>query len=225
MSNILLALDTSTQTAGMALYDGANVIGESVWMTANHHTIEVAPALQELLHRCGVTAGDLGAIAVATGPGSFTGLRIGFAVAKGVALAARVPMVGIPTMDIHAASVPMKDIPLVTVLQAGRGRLAAAWYKPGKTGWEMDVEPELTNIDALAEKLEIPVVVCGELTISERQTLAKKRKIVQLATPAQSLRRPGYLAELGWRKWKTGKLDNVELLAPTYLRTGDALPV
>lgn len=225
MSNILLAMDTSTQTAGLALYDGANVIGETVWMTANHHTVEVAPALKELMHRCAVTSGDLGAIAVASGPGSFTGLRIGFAVAKGVALAARVPMVGIPTMDILAAAIPLKDIPLVTVLQAGRGRLAVGRYKPGKQSWEAEAEPELTRIEELEGKLEEPVIVCGELTLAERQILAKKRRVVQLASPAQSLRRPGYLAELGWRKWKTGKLDNIELLAPVYLRTGDALPV
>ncbi|HSV85615.1 MAG TPA: tRNA (adenosine(37)-N6)-threonylcarbamoyltransferase complex dimerization subunit type 1 TsaB, partial [Levilinea sp.] len=84
---MLLAVDTSTQWMGLALYDGSQVLGEATWKTNSHHTVELAPALDDLLRRTGVTPGDLRALGVATGPGAFTSLRIGLALVKGFSLA------------------------------------------------------------------------------------------------------------------------------------------
>src|SRR5512134_1144294 len=98
--NLLLAIDTSTLMAGVALYDGVHVLSEIIWHSPNHHTVELAPVVADVLKRSGIKAPDLKALGVATGPGSFTGLRIGMAFAKGLALAWRIPLVGIPTLDI-----------------------------------------------------------------------------------------------------------------------------
>jgi tRNA threonylcarbamoyladenosine biosynthesis protein TsaB len=221
---MLFALDTSTQTIGMALFDGAQILGETIWKTQNHHTIEVAPALRELLERCGLKPADIEAIGVALGPGSFTSLRIGLAVAKGIALAQRIPLIGVPTMDFLAASQPKSENPLAVVLQAGRGRVAVGWYKWGRHSWESQGEPTVQTIQMLTDFIESPTLVCGEMTAPERQMLARKRKNVLLASPAASVRRPSFLAEIAWRRWKTGKLDDVISLAPIYLHTGEAIP-
>jgi len=221
---VILALDTSTATVGMALYDGVQVIGESIWQTSSHHTVEVAPALSELFNRCRIKPADLEGIAVALGPGSFTSLRIGLAIAKGLAMAVRIPLVGIPTLNIIAAAQPLTDFPLVAVLQAGRGRLAVGWYKAGKHTWESSGEIQVSTVDELSEAIEIPALVCGELTAAERQVLARKRKNILLASPASSLRRPSFLAELAWRRFKTGKIDEVNSLAPIYLHTAEEIP-
>jgi len=221
---MLLALDTSTQTIGIALFDGAQVIGESIWKTQNHHTVEVAPALKELLDRCGVKANDIQAIGVALGPGSFTSLRIGLAVAKGMALALRIPMVGVPTLDILAAAQPRSDNPLAVLLQVGRGRVAVGWYKWARHSWETQGSIEIKTVEKFSEEIETPTMVCGELTAPERQILARKRKNVILSSPAGSLRRPSYLAEIAWRRWKTGKTDKVIPLAPIYIHTGEVIP-
>ncbi|HEX9014059.1 MAG TPA: tRNA (adenosine(37)-N6)-threonylcarbamoyltransferase complex dimerization subunit type 1 TsaB, partial [Anaerolineaceae bacterium] len=100
---MLLAVDTSTRWVGLALYTGSQVLGEMTWQSQNTHTVEVAPAVQELLTRAGVRSSDLRSIGVAVGPGSFTSLRIGLGQAKGLAMACRIPLVGIPTLDILAA--------------------------------------------------------------------------------------------------------------------------
>jgi len=221
---MLLALDTSTQTIGIALFDGAQVIGESIWKTQNHHTVEVAPALKELLDRCGVKANDIQAIGVALGPGSFTSLRIGLAVAKGMALALRIPMVGVPTLDFLAAAQPRSDNPLAVLLQVGRGRVAVGWYKWARHSWETQGSIEIKTVEKFSEEIETPTMVCGELTAPERQILARKRKNVILSSPAGSLRRPSYLAEIAWRRWKTGKTDKVIPLAPIYIHTGEVIP-
>ncbi len=221
---MLLALDTSTQTVGMALYDGVQIVGESIWQTRSHHTVEVAPALNELFTRCRIKPADLEGIAVALGPGSFTSLRIGLAVAKGLAMAVRIPVVGIPTLNILAAAQPLSDYPLAAVLTAGRGRLAVGWYKAGKHGWESSGDIQVTTAEALADAIQSPTLVCGELTAADRQLLARKRKSILLASPALSLRRPSYLAELAWKRFKTGKVDEVISLAPIYLHTAEAIP-
>src|SRR5512135_1300914 len=120
---MLLALDTSTRMVGLALFDGVQMLSESVWQSHDYHTVELAPAIEELLARADVKASDLTVLAVALGPGSFTGLRIGLALAKGLALANHIPLVGVPSLDILAAAQPQKQESLVAVLRAGRGRL------------------------------------------------------------------------------------------------------
>lgn len=220
---MLLALDTSTQNAGIAIYDGAQVLGEIIWRTQNHHTVEVAPALQDLMNRCGVRTADLKAVAVALGPGSFTSLRIGLAIAKGVALAARIPLIGIPTFEILTAAQPVQDMPLVAVLQAGRGRLAVGRYQPKGNHWESQGEMQVMSAEELAQSIESPTLVCGELTAAERVTLARRRRLVILASPAASLRRPSYLAELAWKRWRSNKVDDPIALAPIYLSTAEGI--
>src|SRR5512140_3265452 len=106
---MLLAIDTSTQWMGLALFDGIQVISETIWQTHSHHTIELAPAIQQLMGRCAVQPGYLQALGVALGPGSFTSLRIGLAVAKGMALALHLPVVGVPTLDILAQAQPVRE--------------------------------------------------------------------------------------------------------------------
>ena len=221
---MLLAIDTSTAQIGLALYDGSFVPGELIWQSRAHHTEQLAPAVEELLVRVGVTMDTLKVIGVAIGPGSFTSLRVGMAFVKGLALARHLPLIGIPTLDIIAACVPLEDRRLAAVLQAGRGRLAVGWYKPTAEGWQASGSAITMTADELEEKIHRPVIVCGELTVEDRQCLHRKFKKVQLATPAQCVRRPGILAEIAWKRWQAGDTDEPASLAPIYLHVAGGLP-
>lgn len=221
---MLLAVDTSTSWTGLALYDGVSVLGEMSWTTRNHHTVELAPAVSRLLQQTGLSASKIECLGVAIGPGSFTSLRIGLALVKGMALSLKVPVVGVPTLDFLAAAVPVSDRPLAAVLQAGRGRLALVWYDPKNGHWEARGEPQVSNAEELAEQIEQPSLVCGELNADERHTLSKKRKLIHLCSPAQCARRPSLLAELAWERWKAGKTAEVISLAPIYLHVSEAIP-
>jgi tRNA threonylcarbamoyladenosine biosynthesis protein TsaB len=220
---MLLAVDTSTAQVGLALYDGAQTIAEYAWRSSQRHTVELAPAVQELLARCGVTMDDLRALAVALGPGSFTSLRVGLSLVKGLALARGLPLIGVPTLDILAAAQPASRLPLAVVIQAGRGRLALGWYKHSKSGWQARGPARVITVEALAEELTAPVIVCGELTADERQRLAAK-PAVQIVSPARALRRPAILAELAWGRWQAGSVDDEATLAPIYLHVAGSLP-
>jgi len=214
---MLLALDTSTAQLGLALYDGTMVAAELIWTSRARHTVELAPALSGLLDRTGLAMGDLTALGVAIGPGSFTSLRVGLAFIKGLALARRLPVIGVPTLDTLAACIPVQDIPLAAVLQAGRGRIAVGWYMASENGWQAEGLVRTTNADALAAAIHHPTLIVGELTAAERQRLERKRKNIRLASPAQSVRRPALLAELAWARWKSGRVDDAASLAPIYL--------
>jgi tRNA threonylcarbamoyladenosine biosynthesis protein TsaB len=216
---MLLAIDTSTAQLGLAFYDGATVAAELTWTPAARarHTVELAPALAGLLKRTGLSMGDIAALGIALGPGSFTSLRVGLAFAKGLALARKLPLIGVPTLDAVAAAVPVQAIPLAAVLQAGRGRIAVGWYETSETGWQAKGQVETSTVDKLAEGIHHPCLVVGELTADERQRLARKRVNVHLASPAQSVRRPALLAELAWNRWQAGGVDDAAALAPVYL--------
>jgi tRNA threonylcarbamoyladenosine biosynthesis protein TsaB len=221
---VLLAVDTSSRIIGVALYDGLRVLGESVWASDDYHTVELAPAVAQTVARAGLQIKDLQAVAVATGPGSFTGLRIGLALAKGLALARRLPIIGIRSLDVVAAAQPVRDLPLVTTLQIGRGRMAAGWYEARAGSWKPTGEITVVTAEALAESIQRPTLVSGEMTSEERRTLSRKRKNVILASPAQSLRRPSFLAELAWQRWQAGQIDDPVTLSPFYLQLKDPIP-
>jgi tRNA threonylcarbamoyladenosine biosynthesis protein TsaB len=221
---MLLAMDTSTQMIGLALYDGVRVLAEMVWQTHNHHTVELSPGINYLMERCAIRPADVEVLGVALGPGSFTSLRIGLALAKGMALALKVPVVGVPTLDVLAASIPVQDVPLAAVLQAGRGRLALVWYHAEAGAWKAQGEPQMITAEELAQQLDKPTLVAGELNINERQVLARRRKIALLVSPARSLRRPSFLAEIAWERWRAGRVDDVIALSPIYLHVSEAIP-
>lgn len=220
---MLLAVDTSTAQIGLALFDGSQVIAESLWISRQHHTVELAPALANLLKHTEVKVNDIQALGVAIGPGSFTALRVGLAFVKGLALSRKLPIVGIPTLDILASAQPVSKMSLAAVLQAGRGRIALAWYKYLKTEWKSEGAAQVTTVDALAESIDKPTLVAGELTSEERQRLARKKVNVVLVPPTLCVRRPSILAELAWTRWQEGKVDEPASLAPIYLHVGEPI--
>jgi len=216
---ILLALDTSTAQTGLALYNEDQVLGEMSWYSHYRQTVELAPAIDGLLKRLNLKIDTIAAIGVAIGPGSFTSLRVGLALAKGLSLARHIPLIGIPTLDILAASIPVYEIPLAAVLQAGRGRLAVGWYHVDSGSWQSDGPAATLTAKELVDQINSPTLVCGELQSEERKRLARKYRNVTIPSPANCVRRPGILAELAWNRWKAGEIDISAPLAPIYLPT------
>lgn len=213
---MLLAVDTSTAQVGLALYDGTQVLGEMTWSTRQHHTTELAPALSGLLNRSAVSMDMVTALAVAIGPGSFTSLRVGLSLVKGIALARRLPIIGIPTLDVIAAAQPVAKHPLVALLQAGRTRIAFSVYKNEKKAWQAEGGVRSGTVDELLNEIESPTLVAGELSAEDRKKFSKK-KTVLLASPVNCLRRPSVLAELAWVRWQNDQVDDAASLAPIYL--------
>jgi tRNA threonylcarbamoyladenosine biosynthesis protein TsaB len=216
---MILAIDTATRATSVALHDGHQVTAEMTWLTENYHTVELAPTVAGLLDRVGVRPADLAAIALAKGPGSFTGLRIGMSFAKGLALSSSppLPLIGVPTLDIITVAQPRVLGRLCAVAQAGRGRVNAGFYRQGPEGWEAEGDPVIVNWDDLLPLLEGPTQVCGEIDRAGYERLQTLGDRVMIASPAASLRRAGFLAELARRRLALGAVDEAATLAPLYL--------
>ena len=213
---MILAIDSATQMIGLALHDGGQVQAECMWIAGHRHTVNLAPELAMMLRRVQVNLRDLTAIAVAVGPGSYTGLRIGMAFAKGLSIAHNLPLVGIPTLDIIALAQPKSKLPLLAVIEIGRQRVAGVWYKWGRTGWKAQTEPENLSWSEVLDSFEGETYVCGEIDGDRRNSL-RENELVKLADPALCVRRPAFLAELGQEQLKKKKLPGPDELIPYYL--------
>jgi tRNA threonylcarbamoyladenosine biosynthesis protein TsaB len=254
---MLLAIDTATRWISLALHDGQEVTAEATWQAGSYHTVELAPQVALLMRRAGVAAAQLAGIAVAIGPGSYTGLRIGLGFAKGLSLAQAVPLVGVPTLDGLMRAQPPRAERAVALLQAGRGHVSAARYRWNAKHyrWESGGETQVLDWAGLVAQLAAPpaagltvnappddptaerapaagltvnappaaglivnappVYVVGEIDAAGAEQLRALKGQVVLATPAQSLRRAGFLAELGWERLRVAP-DDANRLAPNY---------
>lgn len=215
---VLVAVDTATRYAGVALYDGEAVRSEAYWESNRYHSVEVMPQLVRMLAQQEVAAQDVVAMAVATGPGSFTGLRIGMSIAKGLAAARRIPILGVPTLDILAFQHAEQRRPIWAVIQAGRSRLCAARYERRRGRWRQYSEIHLTTLEGLVDLIAGRCLVCGELSTQEKaHIVGHTEHDVIFAIPSQTMRRPACLAELAWRRFERGESDDIATLSPIYV--------
>ena len=212
----LLAIDTSTEQAGLSLTDGERT-AELLWPAGRTHTVTVLPQIEHLLRLCGTARDTLGAVAVATGPGTFTGLRVGLSIAKGLAMARDLPLIGVPTLDIAAAPYAAAQTPVVVVLAAGRGRIVWAAYGHDG-GFGLRHGPVNTLGEALVDWLrgQPPMLVVGELDAGLGGAL-RAAGHSRVEERALSWRRPSALAAIGWHRWQAGEIDDAASLEPVYL--------
>jgi len=223
---MLLAIDTATQMMSIALHDGRNLLAEKTWHTANNHTIELAPAINRLLEQSDVGIARLTALAVSIGPGSYSGLRVGVSLMKGLASARKLPLVGVSSLDTIAAAQPHYQGGLIAVVQAGRGRVTVGRYQWRKGRWSQRGEPQLMNWETLIASIDGAAHIAGEVDEQGHLTLGEAVENglpVTLAPAAFRLRRAGFLAEEAWERLKSGKeeFDAVHV-APIYVKTKDS---
>jgi tRNA threonylcarbamoyladenosine biosynthesis protein TsaB len=217
--SVILAIDTATDWVGLALHDGGSILAEIGWRSRRTQTVELAPAVTQLWARTGVAAADLSAVAVTIGPGSYTGLRVGLSLAKGIALPQQAPLIGVPTLDVVAAAIPRQETDLLVVAQAGRARLWVGQYSwREKRGWESAGDPLLTQWDDLLGRVLVPIALAGEIDATAAKSIRRANRSAALVSPAGSVRRAAVLAEIGWQRMKSKQVDPPGALIPLYHR-------
>jgi tRNA threonylcarbamoyladenosine biosynthesis protein TsaB len=174
---MLLAIDTSTTQMGLALYDGANIPAEFVWQSGFHHTQELAPMLVNILKHASVPVTSIDALGVALGPGSFTSLRVGLAFAKGLAFSRHIPIVGIPSLEIVAAAIPVSEATVVMRQQAPTGQTEDD---------SVDQDPLNKNADRSIQRKLIALIHAGRNRLAFAWFTAGENSW-QIASPIQSL--------------------------------------
>ena len=214
---MLLGIDTATERASVALDCGLEIHSEHSWRSGNNHTVELAPYVNRMMISAGVNAQSLRGIAVALGPGSFTGLRIGLGFAKGLSIAHSIPLVGVSTLDILAYMQPKYDCVLLAFIAAGRNRIVSGKYNWHSGGWKADGAPCITTWQKIIKETESgSFYICGEVDTVDREEFGEN---VLIAPPPLNVRRAAYLISIARKRIDTGDLDEPNALSPYYLRT------
>ena len=218
-NGLLLAIDTATEQSGIALYDG-ECLDEVAWTTCRNQTVNMLSQIDLLLRRADCEIGRVGAVAVTTGPGRFTSLRVGLSIAKGLYVAQEVAVLGVPTLDAVALPYRSSFWSVVAVVNAGRNRFAWSLYTgPGTDPQHPDVHHG-DGIALTAAVSAVPglVLVTGELGADVIERVQGFDQVT-VAPQAGRLGRAGAAAEIGWRRWLAGDLDDPISLSPSYVHT------
>jgi tRNA threonylcarbamoyladenosine biosynthesis protein TsaB len=212
----LLAVETSTSAGGVALLEGERLRGEYLLDVRATHSERLMPAIDRLLADAGWTPADLTGLAVAVGPGSFTGLRIGLSAVKGLALALGVPVAAVPTLDALAATLPFAMLPVCPVLDARKGEVYTSLYRWDGAAMRREWEYLALPPAALAVRLDEPVILLGDGASAIASELARQ------APPHRRLASPAAVGVLGLGQLAAGQCVSAADLVPIYLRPSEA---
>jgi tRNA threonylcarbamoyladenosine biosynthesis protein TsaB len=217
---LVLALETSSVGGSVALLDRDNVLSHRRLAEGRRSGQWLAPAIDEVLRELGREPRELGLVAVTTGPGSFTGLRIGVTTAKTLAYAVGADVIGLNTLDVIAAQTPPSlgghGAELHAVLDAQRKELCVARYQLAESGGPVRLAADaIVPIEAWLQSLAPGMVVSGP-GLAKIESRLPAGVIVVEAT----LREPdaATVGRLAWQAHCQGRRDDLWKLAPAYLR-------
>ncbi len=216
---MLLALDTSTTSASVALFDGRRLLAEQAWQAQRRQSADLFPTIERLLALSGTALSAVDQVAVATGPGSFSGLRAGIAAAQGLARGGGAALVGVPTLDVLAYAHAACGMATCPLLPAGRTEWYAAFYGLRHGTWGRQGEIGIRTLEALCEETTTDTLFTGEFDVAVETTLRELLgSKAAFAPPAARLRRAGYLAQLGWDQIAAGGATAPADVEPLYVR-------
>lgn len=221
---LMLALDTTTLVSTVALATEEKLIAEITLQTTKTHSEKLLPAIDMLCRFAGVSATDLEAIAVSTGPGSFTGLRIGLATAKALSYANSLPLIGVPTLQGLAYNFAGSDQLIVPVLDAQKGNVYAAFYRFEREQLQEIVPVTIMSVSELYSKLEASseaTILLGEATgivVAERENIDK----VVVADNHLLMPRAASVAQAAFQMVSKGLTSDAMTLVPIYVRRAEA---
>jgi tRNA threonylcarbamoyladenosine biosynthesis protein TsaB len=218
---LVLGIETATNICGVGLTDGTAFIGEYRLLRGTIHAEQVPPAVQTLLTDSGYDGKDLDGIAVSTGPGSFTGLRIGMGVAKGLAFSLNKPIIPVPTMDAMVWQVP-RNYPWACILiPARKDEYYQGIYQSNPVGWKRVGDYLTVDEQTIGDTLPgDDIVLLGENAIMQKEwihTLSKK-KTVHLVSQYLALPSGYAVAGLGVEYLKAGLVGDPDECVPFYLK-------
>jgi tRNA threonylcarbamoyladenosine biosynthesis protein TsaB len=212
----LLAVETSTLAGGVALLDGDRVIGESLLDVRITHSERLMVAVDRVLDDARWAVRDLEALAVSVGPGSFTGLRIGLATVKGLALALDLPIAAVPTLDAMAAALPFAAWPVCPVVDARKDEVYACRYRWDGAAMRREWEYLALSPADVAARLHEPTILLGNAADTIRSPWAR------LAPPARRVPSAACVGQLGHERLIAGERVSAAELVPLYLGPSEA---
>jgi len=214
-----LAFDTSDNNISLAISDDGDILVELSWQTKQNHSVELMPAICHALSMIGISIEQIEAVFVARGPGSYTGLRVGLSVAKGLSWGLKRPVVSASTLELLAYPHSFYSFPVFSLMDAGHGEMAGAIYQRQKDLLVPLMKETLLGIDDIIEKITEKMVICGVLKSDDIHALYSAKGDNIVMPPANmAQRRAAFLVGLCLPRLKRGDVENIATLEPIYLR-------
>ena len=222
---LILAFETSAKAASVALMEDDRLLGESYQNTGLTHSQTVLVMAEDLLKQCSKTVSDLTAVAVAEGPGSFTGVRIGMAAAKGLAWGGEKPCVGVSTLESMALSLGIYDGYVCPVMDARRAQVYNALFSCGSGTLTRIREDRAIALGELGEELKNlkkTVFLVGDGSVLCYNTLSEQVPALVLPPEHRMHQRAVGVALAARQKLLSGDTGDAVGLVPNYLRLSQA---
>jgi tRNA threonylcarbamoyladenosine biosynthesis protein TsaB len=218
----LLAFDTSGAVLSLGVFDGARALIERDLAFFTRHSETLAPALGDLMKSCGLSLKDLDAIAVGLGPGSFTGLRVGVTTAKILSYVLKKKLIGVPSLEAIARSIPCEDANLAVLSDARRSNIYAALYRRKAGQMRVMMKPHLTPVDRFLSGIKAPAFFAGDgASIYEEKILALGDRMAGLLDGVLACPRARFVAEGAAELFEKKIFADPFLCEPLYLYPRD----
>ena len=202
----------------MGLSLGGETLAEHTWRSEQNHSVELVPAIRELMGRAGVEMADLNAVFTAKGPGGFSALRVGMSTAKALATALDIPLFAVNSLDVEAHQYLGLNAPVCAIMSAGRNRLYVGSYDGGAQ--PDGATYEVIGTEELSSRLRPGALICGEAAHSLAACVREAHgDAVRLIDAPPPTRRTAMLAHLASRRMRHGDSDDVSAVQPLYLRS------
>ena len=219
----LLAVETSTLMGSVAVVDGDRTLCELTLHVEETHSPQLMPAIDYVLKTVGLAPGQLDGFAVALGPGSFTGLRIGMSTVKGLAAATSKPIVGVPTLEAMAWNFPFCPHLICPLIDARMKEVYAAWFRAKAGAVVRHSEDMVLPPFVLLEDVKEEVLVFGSGAQIYREEIEKiMGNLVRFASPEIMGARASIVGMLAVEKMRRHEVSDADSLEPLYIRESQA---
>lgn len=221
----LLGIDSATEAASCAVIDDDKLLGEITFNYKKQHSVIIMNMIDYLLNNLKISIDDLDGFAVSKGPGSFTGLRIGMAVVKGLSEGSKKPFVSVSSLDTMAYSLAYTNGITCPIIDALRNNVYTALYTFQNDKLNKISDYMAISVDDLIKILRdynLPVTFIGDAVPKFKETLETKLDKVNFSPAHLNLVKASGLCELGINLMREGKFDNPLSSAPIYLRKSQA---
>jgi tRNA threonylcarbamoyladenosine biosynthesis protein TsaB len=208
----------------VALLDGTRLVSEWTLLSVQTHNRRLLQTIHMCLTAVGWTVEEVDLFSVTTGPGSFTGLRIGLTTVKTLAWALGKPFVGIPSLDVLAAPFGYASLPICPLIDAHRKEVFWAPYLPdGRGGVRRTGSCAVSSIEEVIARTEGPTLFCGDGWLVYREALESKLGDWALGAPGgYHCIRAGFLGQMAWNRFEEGTHEDVMASVPLYVRPSEA---
>lgn len=221
----VLSVDTCSEAASCSIISDDRLLGEITFNFEKHHSVVLMDAIHTLLTRTKLTINDLDGLVVSKGPGSFTGLRIGMATLKGIAMGSKKPLIAISSLDSLAYNLPFVDGIICPILDALRGNVYTNLYSTADGNLEILDDYLAISVEELASKLNTlnkKVFFIGDGTFKHFDFLNSNVNNAYFTPAHLNYTSASSLGVLGLKLLKEGASDNLNTLSPVYIRKSQA---